>query len=230
MWEDDRHPREQVSAYPVTRTQRDFCHNFQVADDSHSTRPSRTDGDAFMLSLIPCAGFRAGGDVLQGIDALVKDGIADPQQLAIGGYSFGGYLTNWLITQTSRFKAAVTGAGDVELVAGWGNNDDPFIFAHSLGGAPWEQESNYNAQVPIWQMDKVKTPTHIITGSEDYSVFFGEAYLPERALTTRGIPNRLPVFPGEGHELDRNPWHGKIKVREELEWIQRYGKSFSPTQ
>lgn len=180
-------------------------------------------GDSFMLSLIPRAGSRAGDDVMQGIDALIKDGIADPDRLTIGGYSFGGYLTNWLITQTTRFKAAVTGAGDVEFVAGWGNNDDPFIFAYSLGGVPWEAESNYNDQAPIWRVAKVSTPTHMVTGAEDSSVFFAEAYLLERALTTRGIPNRLLVFPHEGHELESNPWHGKIKVREELKWLEKYG-------
>jgi dipeptidyl aminopeptidase/acylaminoacyl peptidase len=187
-------------------------------------------GDTFTLGLIPQAASRAGGDILQGIDSLVKDGIADPERLTIGGYSFGGYLTNWLITQTTRFKAAVTGAGDVELVAGWGNNDGPFMFAYSLGGVPWEAESNYNAQAPIWQIGKVTTPTHIVTGAEDFRVFFGEAFLLERALTARGIPNRLLIFPGEGHELDKNPWHGKIKVREELKWLEEYGKSSRQTR
>jgi dipeptidyl aminopeptidase/acylaminoacyl peptidase len=173
-------------------------------------------GDAFTLGLVPHAGSRAGNDVLQGVDALVRDDIADPERLTVGGYSFGGYLTNWLITQTTRFKAAVTGAGDVEFVVDWGNNDNPFIFAFALGGVPWEAGPNYNAQAPIWQIGKVTTPTHIVTGAEDFNVYVGEAYLLERALATRGIPNSLLIFPGEGHGLDKNPWHGKIKVREEL--------------
>ena len=71
-----------------------------------------------------------------GVDALVKDGIADPNHLTIGGYSYGGYMTNWLITQTTRFKAAVTGAGAVENVANWGNDDTTFDDAYFLGGLP----------------------------------------------------------------------------------------------
>lgn len=89
-------------------------------------------GDAFTLGLVPKVGSRPGSDVLQGIDALVEEGAADPERLTIGGYSFGGYLTNWLITQTTRFKAAVTGAGDAEFVVNWGNNKFPLPYAYSL--------------------------------------------------------------------------------------------------
>ena len=180
-------------------------------------------GDAFTLGLVGKVGSRPGSDVLQGIDALVEEGAADPERLTIGGYSFGGYLTNWLITQTTRFKAAVTGAGDAEFVVNWGNNKFPLPYAYSLGGLPWEAEANYNAQAPIWQIGKVITPTHIVAGADDITVYVGEDYLLERALTARGIPNTLLIFPGEGHLLDVNPWHGKIKVREELKWLEKYG-------
>jgi dipeptidyl aminopeptidase/acylaminoacyl peptidase len=59
-----------------------------------------------------------------------------------------------------------------------------------------------------------------VAGAEDIRVYVGEQYLLERALRTRGVPVKLLIFPGEGHELDKNPWHGKIKVREELKWIE----------
>jgi dipeptidyl aminopeptidase/acylaminoacyl peptidase len=185
-------------------------------------------GDTFTLSLVANVGSLPGSDVLQGIDALVKDGVADPERLTVGGYSFGGYLTNWLITQTTRFKAAVTGAGDAEFVVNWGNNKFALLYAYSLGGLPWEAEPNYNAQAPIWQIGNVTTPTHIVAGAEDITVYVGEDYLLERALTTRGIPNSLLIFPGEGHLLDENPWHGKIKVREELMWLEKYGGKSPP--
>jgi dipeptidyl aminopeptidase/acylaminoacyl peptidase len=180
-------------------------------------------GDAFTLGIVRHTNFRPGKDVLEGVDALVKDGIADPDRLTVGGYSFGGYLTNWLITQTTRFKAAVTGAGDVELAVDWGNNNAPFAFAYVIGGVPWEAESTYSAEAPIWRIGKVTTPTHIVAGAEDTTVYVGEDYLLERALETQGIPTSLLIFPGEGHGLDNNPWHGKIKVREELKWLEKYG-------
>jgi acylaminoacyl-peptidase len=176
-------------------------------------------GDAFALGIIPKIVSKPGRDILEGVDALVKDGIADPQRLAIGGYSYGGYLTNWLITQTSRFKAAVTGAGAVEHVANWGNDDTTVDDAYFLGGRPWEAMRNYNEEAAIWQIQKVQTPTHIVSGAEDIRVYVGESYLLERALHALGVPVKLLIFPGEGHELDKNPWHGKIKVREELKWL-----------
>ena len=180
-------------------------------------------GDAFALAIIPHIVSRPGKDILEGVDALVKDGIADPDRLTVGGYSYGGYMTNWLITQTTRFKAAVSGAGAVEHVANWGNDDTTFDDAYFLGGLPWESESNYNAEAALWQISRVTTPTHVVAGADDIRVYVGEDYLLERALHTRGIPTRLLVFPGEGHSLDKNPWHGKIKVREELKWLEKYG-------
>ncbi|MHB8542100.1 MAG: S9 family peptidase [Candidatus Acidiferrales bacterium] len=181
-------------------------------------------GDAFALGIIPHIVSKPGKDILEGVDALVKDGTADASHLTIGGYSYGGYMTNWLITQTTRFKAAVTGAGAVEHVANWGNDDTTFDDAYFLGGVPWKAEENYNAEAAIWQIGKVKTPTHMVAGADDIRVYVGEDYLLERALHTMGVPSALLVFPGEGHSLAKNPWHGKIKVREELKWLDKYGR------
>jgi dipeptidyl aminopeptidase/acylaminoacyl peptidase len=181
-------------------------------------------GDTFALGIIPHIVSRPGKDILEGVDALVKAGIADPNDLTVGGYSYGGYMTNWLITQTTRFKAAVTGAGAVEHVVNWGNDDTTWDDAYFLGGLPWATEARYNAEAAIWQIAKVRTPTHMVAGADDIRVYVGEDYLLERALHTLGIPCTLLVFPGEGHELAKNPWHGKIKVREELKWLQKYGR------
>ncbi len=179
-------------------------------------------GDPFALGIIPNVVSKPGRDVLEGVDALVNDGIADPDRLTIGGYSYGGYLTNWIITQNTRFRAAVTGAGAVEHVVNWGNDDTTYDDAYFLGGLPWDMMKNYNDEAAIWQMNKVKTPTHIVAGADDIRVYVGEQYLLERALRTQNVPVKLLIFPGEGHELDQNPWHGKIKVREELKWLERW--------
>ena len=180
-------------------------------------------GDKFLEQIVPAIVSRPGKDILEGVDALVKDGIADPGRLTIGGYSYGGYLTNWLITQTTRFKAAVTGAGAVEHVGNWGNDDTTQDDAYFLGGRPWEAQQRYHDEAAIFQIDKVRTPTHMVAGADDIRVAVLEDYLLEHALYSLGIPNQLLIFPGEGHELDKNPWHGKIKVREELNWLQKYG-------
>jgi dipeptidyl aminopeptidase/acylaminoacyl peptidase len=180
-------------------------------------------GDKFLMQIVPQLVSRPGKDILAGVDALVKDGIADPDRLTIGGYSYGGYMTNWLITQTTRFKAAVTGAGAVEHIGNWGNDDTTYDDAYFLGGRPWEAQQRYHDEAAIFQMDKVKTPTHMVAGADDIRVAVLEDYLLEHALYSLGIPNKLLIFPGEGHSLAKNPWHGKIKVREELKWLEKYG-------
>jgi dipeptidyl aminopeptidase/acylaminoacyl peptidase len=180
-------------------------------------------GDKFLQQIVPQIVSRPGKDILEGVDALVKDGIADPDHLAVGGYSYGGYMTNWLITQTPRFKAAVTGAGAVEHIGNWGNDDTTMDDAYFLGGRPWEAPQRYHDEAAIFQIDKVRTPTHMVAGADDIRVAVMEDYLLEHALYSLGIPNALLIFPGEGHSLAKNPWHGKIKVREELKWLQKYG-------
>ncbi len=180
-------------------------------------------GDKFLQGIVPVIVSRPGKDILEGVDALVNAGIADPDHLAVGGYSYGGYMTNWLITQTTRFKAAVTGAGAVEHVGNWGNDDTTFDDAYFLGGRPWEAQQRYHDEAAIFQIDKVRTPTHMVAGANDIRVAVLEDYLLEHALYSLGIPNALLIFPGEGHSLAKNPWHGKIKVREELKWLQKYG-------
>jgi dipeptidyl aminopeptidase/acylaminoacyl peptidase len=180
-------------------------------------------GDKFLQQIVPAIISRPGKDILEGVDALVKEGIADPDHLTIGGYSYGGYMTNWLITQTTRFKAAVTGAGAVENVANWGNDDTTMDDAYFLGGRPWEAQQRYHDEAALFQIDKVRTPTHMVAGADDIRVAVLEDYLLEHALYSLGIPNALLIFPGEGHSLAKNPWHGKIKVREELKWLQKYG-------
>jgi dipeptidyl aminopeptidase/acylaminoacyl peptidase len=180
-------------------------------------------GDKFLEEIVPEIVSRPGKDILEGVDALVKDGIADPNHLVIGGYSYGGYMTNWLITQTARFKAAVTGAGAVEHVANWGNDDTTFDDAYFLGGAPWEAAQRYHDEAAIFQINKVRTPTHMVAGADDIRVAVAENYLLDHALHNLGVPSTLLIFPGEGHSLDKNPWHGKIKVREELKWLAQYG-------
>ena len=179
-------------------------------------------GDDFMLEIEPHLVSKPGRDILAGVDALVRDGYADPDHLAIAGYSYGGYMTNWLITQTTRFKAALTGAGAVEHAANWGNDDETWDDAWYLGGQPWQNPALYQSEAALFQFDKVKTPTHLVQGGADVRVSYLEGVTMERALEALGIPHTFLVFPGEGHTLAKNPWHGYIKVRDELKWLEKY--------
>jgi dipeptidyl aminopeptidase/acylaminoacyl peptidase len=179
-------------------------------------------GDEFMLAIEPHLVSGPGHDILAGVEALVKDGYADPGHLAIGGYSYGGYMTNWLITQTTRFRSAVTGAGAVEHAANWGNDDLTWDDAWYLGGQPWQNPDLYQKEAALFQFDKVKTPVHLVQGGSDVRVAYLEGVTMERALQELNIPHTFLVFPGEGHSLDKNPWHGYIKLREEIKWLDKY--------
>ena len=179
-------------------------------------------GDAFMLGISPHLVSAPGRDILAGVDALVQQGIADPDHLAIAGYSYGGYMTNWLLTETTRFKAAMTGAGAVEHAANWGFDDLTFDDAWYLSGAPWEKPEIYQSEAALFRMNKVTTPTHIIGGDADNRVSFFEQIVLERALTRLKVPHALLLFPGENHPLSNNPWHGYIALREEMKWLEKY--------
>jgi len=182
-------------------------------------------GDAFMSRIVPHIVSRPGKDILEGVQALIRTGYADPDHMAIGGYSYGGYMTDWLITQTTEFKAAVTGAGAIENTANWGNDDLSYDDTYYLGGLPWQNEKAYNEQAAVWQMAKVKTPTQIVMGTADQRVSTCEDFLLDRALRAVGVPTEMLMFPGEHHGLGNNPWHGRIKVREELKWLRHWTKA-----
>ncbi|CAF4216742.1 unnamed protein product, partial [Adineta steineri] len=152
-----------------------------------------------------------------------QDGIVDQYKLAIGGHSYGGFLTNWLITQTKRFNAALSGAGAIDHTSMWGMTDMPVLIDYLFGGFPWEVPYIYQNETPIYQLDRVRTPTHIVTGENDIRVPTSQSYIFERGLNYLGIPVKLITFRKQGHSLTNNPWHAKIKVREELKWLQKYG-------
>ena len=180
-------------------------------------------GDQFLNEIRYKPLSRPGKDILYGIDQLIKDGIVDRNRLAIGGYSYGGFLTNWLITQTKRFNAALSGAGVVDFTSAWATMDLPILLGYLFGELPWKIPHTYLNESPIYQLDRVCTPTHIVTGEKDVRVPAAQSYMLERGLHFRNIPVKLITFPKEGHSLRNNPWHGKIKVREELKWLQKYG-------
>ncbi|CAF0925264.1 unnamed protein product [Rotaria sp. Silwood1] len=182
-------------------------------------------GDQFLSEVRYQPIIRPGIDILSGVDRLIKDGSADPNRLAIGGYSYGGILTNWLITQTTRFNAAISGAGAAEHVSCWGTMDWPIHMNYLMGGFPWEIPHVYQNSGPMYYLDRVRTPTHLVTGSNDVRVPPAQSYMLERGLHSLGVPVQLLIFQNEGHSVinSNGPWYGKIKVREELKWLQQYG-------
>ena len=178
-------------------------------------------GDKFLEQIVPQIVSRPGKDILEGVDALVKDGIADPDHLTIGGYSYGGYMTNWLITQTTRFKAAVTGAGAVEHVGNWGNDDTTFDDAYFLGGRPWEapsaittkprsSRSTKSARPPTW------SPAPTTSASPCWKITCSSTRCIRSAFPTAAdFPRRRPQ-PGQESLARQNQSPRRIKVAAEV--------------
>src|SRR6185503_20441651 len=115
-------------------------------------------------------------DLMAGVDAVIGMGVADPAKLAVMGWSYGGYMTNWVITQTSRFKAAASGAGLSNLISMWGTNDIPSTLDDYFEGPWYEQPERYIRMSPLAHAGKVTILTLILHGEADICVPTTQGY------------------------------------------------------
>ncbi len=189
---------------------------------SPNYRGSTGYGDKFMTDLIGRENDIEVEDILKGVDAMVERGIADPDRLAVMGWSNGGFLTNCLITKTDRFKAASSGAGVLDMVIQWGTEDTPGHVVNYMQGLPWSDPDSYREGSPIFNLDKVKTPTLIHVGENDERVPAANSRALYRALRHYlKVPVELVVYPGEGHGLTKYK-HRKAKMEWDLAWFDRH--------
>jgi dipeptidyl aminopeptidase/acylaminoacyl peptidase len=179
-------------------------------------------GDKFLTDLIGRENDLDVTDILKGVDHLVEQGIADPDKLAVSGWSNGGFLTNCLITKTPRFKAAISGAGIVDAIMEWGSNDEPAYAMVFKGGLPWAVPEKYQKASSTYQLDKVRTPTLIHVGGNDERCPPGHSRMLYRALKEYvKVPTELVVYPGEGHGLMKYR-NRQAKMEWDLAWLDRY--------
>ena len=168
-------------------------------------------------------GNRDARDVLEGIEHVVRMGVADPDRLGIGGWSYGGILTNAIIAQDKRFKAAISGAGASNMYALYGH--DQYIREYELElGAPWKNRELYDrASFPFLHADRIATPTLFQCGEQDLNVPCLGAEQMYQALRSLGVPTRLVVYPGEGHQLVV-PSYLRDRMARNLAWYDQYLK------
>ncbi|HSQ17839.1 MAG TPA: S9 family peptidase, partial [Anaerolineales bacterium] len=138
-------------------------------------------------------------DLLSGVDHVISLGVADPQRMGIVGWSYGGYLTAATLTQTGRFRAAVIGAGMVNLVSYAAGHDSPGFLPFHFGGEVWEVADLLFERSPIVHVDRVTTPTLILHGEDDQRVPVWQGYEFYNALTRSGCPVQMVVYPQTGH-------------------------------
>ena len=161
-------------------------------------------------------------DIMSGVDAVVQRGIADPDRLAVAGWSYGGYMTAWTVTQTNRFKAAMMGAGLSNLVSMYGTTDIPGYIGTFFKGMPVKSTLDFYWQhSAMAHVDNVTTPLLILHGGNDQRVPVGQAMEYFRALKDRGKTVQLVFYPREGHGLGEY-YHQIDKVKREYDWIAKY--------
>ena len=141
-------------------------------------------------------------DIMAGVDHLVERGVADPDRLGIVGWSYGGYLTSWTITQTHRFKAACVGAGITNLVSFTGTADIPSFVPDYFATEFWDDLEIYRARSAVFNAKGVQTPTLILHGEQDLRVPLGQGRELYNALKRQGVTVELVVYPRQGHVVD----------------------------
>lgn len=162
-------------------------------------------------------------DIEKGVDALIARGLVDANRLGLTGWSNGAILTNVLITRTTRYRAAVAGAGSIEYVSDWASCEFGEAFDRFyLGKSPLEDLGLYLRKSPFHRLDRVRTPTLLLFGAEDRVVHPQQGWAQYRAMQQFGkAPVRFVVFPGEKHSL-KKLGHQRRKVEEEMAWLDRY--------
>ena len=161
-------------------------------------------------------------DILAGVDHLVQAGIADPDRLGVGGWSYGGYLTAWAVTQTTRFRAAVMGAGISNWLSFHGTTEIPTWDTLFYRASPYEGTLQ-TQRSPITHIRKARTPTLILHGQSDTCVPVSQAYEFYRGLREQGVETELVAYPREGHPiLERN--HQRDLLDRVLGWFERHLK------
>jgi dipeptidyl aminopeptidase/acylaminoacyl peptidase len=145
-------------------------------------------------------------DLMTGVDHVIEMGVADPERLGVMGWSYGGYMTAWAITQTHRFKAASVGAGITNLISATGTMDISTFIPDYFEAQPWENLELYRARSAMFNVKGVTTPTLIQHGEADRRVPIAQAYELYNALKMQNVPVRMIVLPRMPHAPNEPRW------------------------
>lgn len=162
-------------------------------------------------------------DILGATDYLVQNGIADPEKLGIGGWSYGGILTDYTIASDTRFKAASSGAGVAMISSLYGVDQYILQYENELG-SPWKNFDKYvSLSYPFLKADKIKTPTQFMVGENDFNVPAVGSEQMYQAFKSLGIPTELIIYPGQFHGFT-NPAFQKDRFERYINWFDKYLK------
>jgi dipeptidyl aminopeptidase/acylaminoacyl peptidase len=162
-------------------------------------------------------------DVIAAVDHVVAQGIADPERLGIGGWSYGGMTTNYTIARDPRFKAAVSGAGVSNAIAAYGTDQYIRQYENELG-LPWKDLTPYmRVSYPFFHADRIRTPTLFLCGEKDFNVPLINSEQMYQALKSLGVDTELVIYPGQYHGLSK-PSYQRDRLERYVQWFDRYLK------
>jgi dipeptidyl aminopeptidase/acylaminoacyl peptidase len=161
-------------------------------------------------------------DVMAGVEDLVTKGFADPNRLGIGGWSYGGYMSEWAITQTTRFKAAVSGAGMANLISEYGTEQHP-AYDEWFYGLPYEKPEGFLNSSPFLYISHAKTPTLILQGEADPIDPIGQSQELYRGLKRYGVDTELVLYPREPHGFQEAK-HRVDVLKRVVDWYDKHLK------
>jgi dipeptidyl aminopeptidase/acylaminoacyl peptidase len=197
------------------------AHDYLVFSPNY--RGSDNLGNAYERAIFNDAGAGPGRDVIAGVDALEQKGFVDTSRIAVSGWSYGGYMTSWLIGHYHFWKAAVSGAAVNDMLHEYALSDNNVTVRYNFAGPPWSEklQKAYQEQSPISFASHITTPTLILSDTGDARVPITESYVMYHALKDRHVPVEFFAYPVAGH-FPGDPVRGPDVYRRWVEWIDHH--------
>jgi dipeptidyl aminopeptidase/acylaminoacyl peptidase len=180
-------------------------------------------GQKFMDDINGDWGGKAYDDIMAVVDHVAAQPYADPDRFAAAGGSYGGYMVNWILGHTNRFKALISHAGVFDLRSMFGATEELWFPLWEFKGAPWDDPEMYARWSPSFFVKEFRTPTLVIHGEQDFRVPYGQGLQLFTSLKMQKVPAKLLLFPDEGHWINK-PQNSLLWYNTFLEWIGEWTK------
>jgi len=190
-------------------------------------RGSFGQGEAFTRANVKDFGHGDLRDIMAGVDSVIARYPVDPRRLGLTGWSYGGYMTMWAVTQTQRFRAAVAGAGISDWLSYTGENGISEWMVPYFGATVYESPAVYARSSPMNYIAHARTPMLIVVGERDAECPAPQSFEYWRGLQHEGVKTQLVVYPDEGHHF-ANPAHQSDVLRRSIAWFDSYLKPRPP--
>jgi len=217
---------------PVGQFENDFEQEWQwFAGNGYvvvaaNPRGSSGRGEEFQKAIYADWGNRDAEDVIAAVDDAIAKGVADPNRLGVGGWSYGGILTNYVIARDPRFRGATSGAGSSNFLASYGTDQYIREYEQELG-PPWKTPETWiKLSFPFLHADRIRTATLFLCGEEDFNVPLINSEQMYQALRSLGVPTQLVIYPGQHHGINK-PSYVRDRLERYVAWYDKYVKPAS---